>query len=102
MEYTETEIEGVWIIQPKVFNDARGYFFEAWKQAEFDEHIGHHVEFIQDNESKSSFGVLRSSLFLVALPMDSLCSVKRLFLLIRLITSMHRSMRLVSGGMMKP
>ena len=59
MEYTETEIEGVWIIQPKVFNDARGYFFEAWKQAEFDEHIGHHVEFIQDNESKSSFGVLR-------------------------------------------
>ena len=31
MEYTETEIEGVWVIQPKVFDDARGYFFEAWK-----------------------------------------------------------------------
>ena len=59
MEYTETEIEGVWIMEPKVFKDARGYFFEAWKQADFDEHIGRHVEFVQDNESKSSRGVLR-------------------------------------------
>ena len=59
MEYTETEIEGVWVIQPKVFDDARGYFFEAWKQAEFDAHIGYHVEFVQDNESMSSRGVLR-------------------------------------------
>ena len=58
MEYIKTDIEGVFIIEPKVFNDARGYFMEAWKQAEFNEHIGH-VEFIQDNESKSSFGVLR-------------------------------------------
>lgn len=59
MEYTETEIEGVWVIQPKVFDDARGYFFEAWKQAEFDAHIGYHVEFVQGNESMSSRGVLR-------------------------------------------
>ena len=59
MEYTETEIKGVWVIQPKVFDDARGYFFEAWKQAEFDAHIGYHVEFVQDNESMSSRGVLR-------------------------------------------
>lgn len=59
MEYTETEIEGVWVMQPKVFDDARGYFFEAWKQAEFDAHIGYHVEFVQDNESMSSRGVLR-------------------------------------------
>ena len=58
MEFIKTEIEGVFIIQPKVFEDARGYFFEAWKKAEFDEHVGK-VEFIQDNESKSSFGVLR-------------------------------------------
>ena len=58
MEYIKTEIEGVFIIEPKVFNDARGYFMEAWKQQEFNEHIGK-VEFIQDNESKSSFGVLR-------------------------------------------
>ena len=58
MEYIETEIKGVFIIEPKVFKDARGYFMEAWKQAEFDEHVGRTV-FIQDNESKSSFGVLR-------------------------------------------
>lgn len=59
MEYKETEIKGVWVLEPKVFNDARGYFFEAWKQSDFDAHIGRHVEFIQDNESKSSYGVLR-------------------------------------------
>jgi len=58
MEYRETKIKGVFIIEPKVFQDARGYFMEAWKQAEFDEHVGRTV-FIQDNESKSSFGVLR-------------------------------------------
>ena len=58
MKYTETEIPGVYIIEPRVFNDARGYFFEAWKKEEFEENVGK-VEFIQDNESKSSFGVLR-------------------------------------------
>ena len=58
MEYIKTEIEGVFIIEPRVFSDARGYFMEAWKQAEFNEHVGR-VDFIQDNESKSSFGVLR-------------------------------------------
>ncbi len=58
MDYIETEIKGVCILQPKVFDDARGYFFEAWKKAEFEEHVGK-VNFIQDNESKSSYGVLR-------------------------------------------
>lgn len=58
MEYKSTAIEGVYILEPRVFPDARGYFFEAWKQADFDEHVGH-VNFIQDNESKSSYGVLR-------------------------------------------
>ena len=58
MDYIKTEIEGVFIIEPKVFCDARGYFMEAWKLAEFNEHVGR-VDFIQDNESKSSFGVLR-------------------------------------------
>ncbi len=59
MEFIKTKIDGVWIIEPKVFNDGRGYFFESFKQAEFDKHIGYHVDFIQDNESKSSYGVLR-------------------------------------------
>ena len=58
MTYIETEILGVWIIEPKVFKDARGYFMEAWKKAEFEEHIGK-VQFVQDNESCSSKGVLR-------------------------------------------
>lgn len=58
MNYIKTDIEGVFIIEPKVFKDSRGYFMEAWKQEEFNEHIGK-VSFIQDNESKSSFGVLR-------------------------------------------
>lgn len=58
MEYKKTAIDGVFVIEPRVFEDARGYFFEAWKKAEFEEHVGP-IQFIQDNESKSSFGVLR-------------------------------------------
>lgn len=58
MTYTETEIPGVWIIEPKVFKDARGYFMEAFKQTEFEEHVGP-TRFVQDNESCSSKGVLR-------------------------------------------
>ena len=58
MNYIQTEIDGVWVIEPKVFNDARGYFMEAFKEEEFKTNIGE-VHFIQDNESKSSYGVLR-------------------------------------------
>ena len=58
MEFKETEIKGVWILEPKVFEDARGYFFESYRKSDFDAHVGV-TEFIQDNESKSSFGVLR-------------------------------------------
>ena len=58
MNYIQTEIEGVGIIEPKVVNDARGYFMEAFKEGEFRANIGN-VHFVQDNESKSSFGVLR-------------------------------------------
>ena len=58
MEYIETEIKGVLIVEPKVFDDQRGYLFEAWKKEEFQRHAGP-VEFVQDNESKSSYGVLR-------------------------------------------
>ena len=58
MEFKKTSIDGVYVIEPRVFNDARGYFFETWKKSEFEANIGP-VEFVQDNESKSSFGVLR-------------------------------------------
>lgn len=59
MEYIATEIPGVFILKPRVFADARGYFFESYRQSDFDANVGGHTEFIQDNESKSSFGVLR-------------------------------------------
>ncbi|MBQ5981204.1 MAG: dTDP-4-dehydrorhamnose 3,5-epimerase [Prevotella sp.] len=58
MNYIETAIKGVYILEPRVFQDARGYFMETWNQADFDKHVGK-VTFIQDNESKSSYGVLR-------------------------------------------
>jgi len=58
MNFTEQSIKGVWIIEPKVFNDARGYFMESYKRADFEKNIGV-VDFIQDNESKSTKGVLR-------------------------------------------
>ena len=58
MEFIKTKIEGVFIIEPKVFDDARGYFFESFRQDEFIKHVGD-VKFVQDNESKSTYGVLR-------------------------------------------
>jgi dTDP-4-dehydrorhamnose 3,5-epimerase len=58
MEFIKTKIEGLWIIEPKVFGDERGYFMEAFKTADFEAHIGT-VRFVQDNESCSSRGVLR-------------------------------------------
>lgn len=59
MEYQKTAIDGVYIIKPKVFEDSRGYFFESFRQSDFDANIGGKTVFIQDNESKSSYGVLR-------------------------------------------
>lgn len=58
MEVIQTAIEGVVIIEPRLFNDARGYFFESFSQRDFDRLV-RTVHFVQDNESKSSYGVLR-------------------------------------------
>ncbi len=58
MEYIMTSLEGVWILEPKVFGDSRGYFMETYQKADFERHIGD-ITFVQDNESKSSYGVLR-------------------------------------------
>lgn len=58
MNIINTAIEGVLIIEPKVFKDARGYFFESFSQREFEEKVGM-VSFVQDNESMSSYGVMR-------------------------------------------
>ena len=58
MTFFEQDIKGVWIIEPKRFGDQRGYFCEVFKQAEFDARVGH-VDFVQDNESFSTRGVVR-------------------------------------------
>ena len=58
MEVIKTEIEGLVIIEPKVFKDARGYFFESFSQREFEEKV-RKINFVQDNESMSSYGVMR-------------------------------------------
>ncbi|MGM9803567.1 MAG: dTDP-4-dehydrorhamnose 3,5-epimerase [Muribaculaceae bacterium] len=58
MEVIETSIKGVYIIEPKVFGDARGYFFESFSKRDFEEKIGA-IDFVQDNESKSRYGVMR-------------------------------------------
>ena len=59
MEVIKTDIEGVLIIEPKVWSDDRGYFFESFNAREFAEKTGINITFVQDNESKSRFGVLR-------------------------------------------
>lgn len=58
MEVIKTAIEGVVIIEPRIFKDARGYFFESFSQREFEEKV-RKVNFVQDNESMSSYGVMR-------------------------------------------
>lgn len=59
IEVKKTDIEGVLIIEPKVFGDARGYFLESFNAKEFAEKTGLNINFIQDNESMSSYGVMR-------------------------------------------
>ena len=58
MNVIKTSIDGVVIIEPRLFKDARGYFFESFNQKEFEEKVCH-TAFVQDNESKSSYGVVR-------------------------------------------
>ena len=59
IEVIKTNIEGVLIIEPKVFGDARGYFLESFNAKEFAEKTGLNINFVQDNESMSSYGVMR-------------------------------------------
>lgn len=58
MEFIKQSLHDVWLIQPKVFYDERGYFMESFRYDQFEKHIGQ-INFIQDNESKSTQGVLR-------------------------------------------
>lgn len=58
MEVIKTAIDGLLVIKPRVFEDARGYFFESFSQRDFEAQVGK-VDFVQDNESMSSYGVMR-------------------------------------------
>ncbi len=59
MQVTRTAIDGVLILEPRVFGDARGFFMESFNQRAFDDALGHAVSFVQDNHSRSTKGVLR-------------------------------------------
>ena len=59
MRAIETKLKGCYILEPKIFTDSRGYFFEAFSQAKFTELTGANPNFVQDNQSQSSYGVVR-------------------------------------------
>ncbi len=63
MNFIPTNIEGVVILEPRVFSDDRGYFFESYSKRQFDEYIGYTVDFVQDNQSRSVKGVIRGMHF---------------------------------------
>lgn len=77
MKATPTKIPDVIVIEPKVFGDARGFFFESFNGKAFDEAVGRHVEFVQDNHSRSSKGVLRGLHYQIQQPQGKLVRVTR-------------------------
>ena len=77
MKATPTQIPDVLVIEPKVFGDARGFFFESFNGKAFDDAVGRHVEFVQDNHSRSSKGVLRGLHYQVQQPQGKLVRVTR-------------------------
>ena len=77
MKATPTAIADVLIIEPKVFGDSRGFFFESFNQAQFDEAVGGHVDFVQDNHSRSAKGVLRGLHYQIQKPQGKLVRVVR-------------------------
>tara|TARA_R110000868_G_scaffold384673_1_gene652214 strand:+ start:1215 stop:1769 length:555 start_codon:yes stop_codon:yes gene_type:complete len=60
MKITETKLKGCFIIKPQIFNDDRGYFFESFNAAKFNNAIGEEINFVQDNQSYSTKGVIRA------------------------------------------
>lgn len=77
MNVVKTSIPDVLIIEPKVFGDARGFFYESFNGKAFDEAVGRHVEFVQDNHSRSTRGVLRGLHYQIQQPQGKLVRVAR-------------------------
>lgn len=75
MKATPTSIPDVLVIEPRVFGDARGFFFESFNQKAFDEAVGQHIDFVQDNHSRSVKGVLRGLHYQVQQPQAKLVRV---------------------------
>ncbi|MFC7410937.1 dTDP-4-dehydrorhamnose 3,5-epimerase [Hydrogenophaga atypica] len=77
MNVIETDLPGVLIIEPKVFGDARGFFFESFNQQRFNEATGTRFDFVQDNHSRSAKGVLRGLHYQIQQPQGKLVRVAR-------------------------
>ena len=77
MKVTPTAIPDVLVIEPRVFGDARGFFYESFNSKVFDEAVGRHVEFVQDNHSRSARGVLRGLHYQIQQPQGKLVRVAR-------------------------
>ncbi|MDM0055801.1 dTDP-4-dehydrorhamnose 3,5-epimerase [Variovorax fucosicus] len=77
MKVTPTAIPDVLVIEPKVFGDARGFFFESFNNKAFDDAVGKHVEFVQDNHSRSVKGVLRGLHYQIEQPQGKLVRAVR-------------------------
>lgn len=77
MKVTRTEIPDVLIVEPKVFGDARGFFFESWNEKSFREATGVQLPFVQDNHSRSARGVLRGLHYQLQQPQGKLVRVVR-------------------------
>ncbi|RYF53395.1 MAG: dTDP-4-dehydrorhamnose 3,5-epimerase [Comamonadaceae bacterium] len=77
MKITPTAIADVFILEPKVFGDERGFFMESFNQKAFDEAVGHAVHFVQDNHSRSTKGVLRGLHYQIQQPQGKLVRVTR-------------------------
>jgi len=77
MKVTPTSIPDVLVIEPKVFGDSRGFFLESFNQKAFDDAIGQHLDFVQDNHSRSSKGVLRGLHYQIQQPQGKLVRVAR-------------------------
>ena len=77
MQAIQTAIADVLIFEPKVFGDARGFFFESFNQQVFDQAVGRHVDFVQDNHSRSRRGELRGLHYQIQQPQGKLVRVAR-------------------------
>ncbi len=75
MRIIETGIRDCWIVEPKVFGDTRGFFYESYNQKQFEQSIGYPVGFVQDNHSRSSQGVLRGLHYQIRQPQGKLVRV---------------------------